>query len=145
MLMAKKVVPSGPTIAERIATGALHRPTWDDFKKRAAVKSTGSSEYLEKWENDQFKEECNKERDLKRGKQERDHLREIRKQAKRKKKEDKREKRKRRDESDSSEESESKSSEILRREKKKRHRKTSAQDDSYRMSTFFRMAQEDTT
>jgi len=80
MLMAKRTMPSGPSIQERLNRSS--RPTWEDIKKIANKKQKSSSEFLEAWENNHFREELTKFREKKRSSQEKQQLRRLKKEAK---------------------------------------------------------------
>lgn len=57
LLLARlsRPVPTGPTIRERLERES--RPTWEDLKSLIHKKEKASSDYLERWENDNFREE----------------------------------------------------------------------------------------
>lgn len=75
MARCSRPVPSGPTIRDRLEREG--RPSWDDVKKIVVKKEKASSDFLEKWENDQYREELTAIREAKRGDQERLHLKKL--------------------------------------------------------------------
>ncbi|CEM38235.1 unnamed protein product [Vitrella brassicaformis CCMP3155] len=162
----RKILPSGPSMMERLQRES--RPSWDDFKKIVHKKDATSSEALEKWENENYRDELEKFRDVKISKQEKKELRRIRKEAKKQsrstRKKDKggdrdrdrdrdrdgERKRKRddssddsRSDSDSDSSSSSGSSERRRRRKKAKKAKKEKKNHPYKLSNFLRSGEDD--
>eukprot|EP00922_Rhytidocystis_sp_ex-Travisia-forbesii_P046650 GHVS01069550.1.p1 GENE.GHVS01069550.1~~GHVS01069550.1.p1 ORF type:complete len:173 (-),score=38.20 GHVS01069550.1:592-1110(-) len=84
MSMSRKLIPSGPSLMEKLQRQT--RPSWEDLRSLVKKKESSSAEFLMKWEQDHFHEQLKSHRDEKRTAQEKEHLRELKKEAKRKEK-----------------------------------------------------------
>eukprot|EP00922_Rhytidocystis_sp_ex-Travisia-forbesii_P058561 GHVS01086574.1.p1 GENE.GHVS01086574.1~~GHVS01086574.1.p1 ORF type:complete len:184 (+),score=42.95 GHVS01086574.1:65-553(+) len=142
MSMSKKLVPSGPSLMERLQRET--RPSWEELRSLVKKKETTSAEFLIKWEQDHFHDQLKTHREGKRTSQEKEHLRELRKEAKRKEKlqkeggeeeEDttrqKSKKRRRKREESSSSESDRED------KKRKKSKKPKVAHNPHRLSAFF--------
>lgn len=144
LAMARKVLPTGPTVQERLNRSS--RPTWDDLRKLAHNKEKGSTEFLEQWENENFQEELAAFRHVKRSAQEKEHLRVIKKEAKKRSK-----RRSPSSESDETSSSSSSPSEEEKKSKKRRKKREKSKkkkakkvtSNHLKLSEFMKSSQED--
>lgn len=147
MVMSRKVIPSGPSLMEKLQRQT--RPTWEDLRSIVKKKETSSAEFLMKWEQEHFHEELTNHRESKRTTQEKQHLKELRKEAKRIRKEQEGEDVDSNDGRETKRRKKKKSSdESLEKKKRKKYSsskeddddvKKGAQNNPYRLSTFFKM------